>query len=149
MNRTFPVVNIGGARLGAREAGPLPMPDGALYRHPNPDGSRKACRNCIFFIVEKDRCALHSPDLKVTDDLWCGYHIFGPPTGRPHEGMQTVTPDISGLRPVGAGAACGGCRFYEDQGGGKGLCWGVSKPDDRRPPAPVETLGVCARYEGM
>lgn len=142
-------MNLWHARLGAREAGPLPMPGGALYKHPNPDGSRKRCGNCVMFMEAENRCAIHPQDLKITESMWCGYHIFGPPSGKPHPGVMPVTPDISGLIEVGAGAVCSGCRFYDDKGAGNGLCWGVSRPDDRRPPAPVETLGNCARYEGM
>ena len=85
----------------------------------------------------------------MTGSMWCGYQVSGPPSGKPHNGGVPVTPDISGLIEVGAGAACGGCKFYEDQGGNAGLCYGVSKPDNRHPPVPVGTLGNCARYEGM
>ena len=152
MNGRFPVVNLGRRpRMGTEGNAPLPMPNGALYRHPNPDGTRKRCGNCVMFIESEDRCFIHPPDLEVAGDMWCGYHIFGKPMAGStlREGMQAVTPDISGLRRVGAGAACAGCQFYKDQGTGTGLCYGVSRPDDRQPPAPVELLGNCARYEGM
>lgn len=153
MSRPFRVVNLGpGPSLGTNEQAPLPKPDGALYRHPNPDGSRKRCDNCVMWISKEDRCSIHLPDQVVQGSAWCGYHIFGKPMEKsmPHEGsMQAVTPDISGLRPAGPGVACASCLYYKDQGGGKGLCYGVSKPDDRRPPQPVELMGICARYEAM
>ncbi len=136
---------------GPEIVAPLPMPTGALYRHPNPDGSRKNCGNCVFWGSKENRCALHAADLQVDSGEWCGFHIFGSPMEKtaPRGGMQTVTPDISGLRDVAAGAACAGCRFYRDQGDDSGFCFGVSQPDDRKPPITVELLGVCARYEGM
>lgn len=149
----FPVANLGRPAdprgLGADQSAPLPKVTGALYRHPNPDGSRKACRNCIMWVSSENRCAIHGKDQAVTGDLVCGYHIFGTPMekGMDHPGMQAVTPDVSGLRPAGPGVACASCRFYEDKGGGQGLCYGVSKDGDRRPPVPVELLGWCARYE--
>jgi hypothetical protein len=145
--KPIPVANLGQPSTNA----PLPKPDGALYRHPNPDGTAKRCGNCALFIAGHDRCSIHLPDQVVEETQWCGYFIFGNPSDKPafQNGILAVTPDISGLREVGFGAACGSCRYYRDQGGGKGFCIGVSKPDDRQPPVPVETLGICARYEAM
>lgn len=107
--------------------------------------------NCFMYVPSENACAIHLRDQEVLTSDLCGYHIFGKPMERwmDHPGMQAVTPNISGLRPVGAGAVCANCRFYRDQGNGKGLCYGVSKPDDRKPPQPVELMGFCARYESM
>ncbi len=146
-NRTVPVVNLG----QPRESAPLPMPDGALYRHPNPDGTRKSCMSCIMWVSGENRCVIHARDREVPGDFVCGYHVFGVPMEKwmDHPGIMSVTPDISGLRPAGAGVACGNCRFYQDLGNGKGLCHGVSDPETRRPPVPVESRGWCARYEPL
>jgi|FLYN01.1.fsa_nt_gi hypothetical protein len=135
--------------LGQDTQAPLPMPDGALYRHPNPDGSRKRCGNCIMFVASENACVIHRRDQDVLESDVCGYHVYGRPLSEwmDHPGIAPVTPDLSGLRPAGPGVSCASCRFYQDQGAGKGLCWGVSKSDDRRPPQPVEALGWCARYE--
>jgi len=145
-----PVVNLGA--LGQpREPAPLPTPSGALYRKPNPDGSRKRCGDCMMWVREK-RCLIHEKSLEVTDDLVCGFNVFGAPLDKWMEhpgGRMPVTPEESGLRPAGPGVACASCRFYQDQGGGKGLCFGVSKESDRRPPQPVDLLGWCARYESV
>lgn len=144
------VINLGA--LGQRQEGaPLPAPDGALYRRPNPDGSRKSCRLCIMWVSEENKCVIHPKDVEVTADMVCGFHVYGEPIKKwmDHPGIQPVTPDLSGLQIVGAGAVCASCRFYEDGGNGAGLCWGVSKPEDRRPPQPVELMGWCSRYEGM
>ena len=144
----IPVINLGASP--EYDAGaPLPTPSGALYKRPNPDGTRKNCGNCIQWMPDISRCAIHSPDLEVDADEWCGYHIFGQASGKHHPKEMFVTPDISGLRDVGAGAACGGCKFYTDQGGNAGLCSGVSNPDTRKPPVQVDTYGSCARYEGI
>lgn len=145
----LPVVNLG--RLGTVERAPLPKPDGALYRHPNPDGSRKACRNCIMWVSEEDRCVIHARGQEVDASQVCGYHIFGQPMVKwmDHPGIQPVTPDISGLRNAGGGVACGSCRFFQHTGGAGGLCFGVSRPGDRQPPQPVELQGWCARYESI
>jgi hypothetical protein len=150
MNGPIKTINLGA--LGqARDQAPLPKPDGALYRHPDPDGSRKACRNCVLFVSDEDRCVIHHRDQEIDAAQLCGYHVFGTPmkTWMELPGIQPVTPDISGLRWVGPGAACASCRFYrrrDDQGG---LCIGVSDPQTRQPGVPVESRGWCARYEGM
>lgn len=150
MRLRIPVTNLGALGENADWA-PLPAPDGALYRHPNPDGSRKRCENCFMFVPSEQACIIHFRDQKVESTDICGYHIFGQPMDKwmDHPGMQPVTPDISGLRRVGGGAVCASCRFYRDQGNGMGLCYGVSKPDDRKPPQPVELMGWCARFENM
>lgn len=146
----IPVTNLGA--LGQQNGGgPLPMPSGALYRHPNPDGTRKACGNCVFWDSADERCVIHPLNVEVKASFWCGYHIFGKPLESwvHFENIQPVTPDLSGLIDAGPGVNCGSCKFYRDQGNGKGLCWGVSRPDDRKPPQPVEIMGICARFESM
>lgn len=146
----IPVFNLG-AMGQANGGGPLPRPDGALYRHPNPDGMRKACRNCVLWVAEENACAIHPRDTVVTEDMWCGYHLFGEPmaTWIEFPNLQPVTPDLSGLQVAGPGVNCGSCKFFRDQGNGRGLCYGVSKPADRQPPQPVEIMGICARFESM
>lgn len=150
MNGPIRVINLGA--LGQnRDQAPLPMPDGALYRHPNPDGTRKACGNCIMWVSGEGRCVIHERNQPVAADQMCGYHIFGVPMEKwmDHPGMQPVTPDISGLRWVGPGAACASCKFYRYRDENAGLCVGVSDPDTRLPGVPVASRGWCARYEGM
>ncbi len=145
----IPVLNLGASPEYDAGSAPLPTPALGLYKHPNPDGTRKNCGNCIQWMPDVERCAIHPQDLKIDSDEWCGYHMFGPPSGKPHKGVVPVTPDISGLKDVGAGAACGGCKFYTDQGGNSGLCSGISNPDTRKPPVQVDTYAACARYEGI
>lgn len=145
----FPLINLGA--LGAENQAPLPTPGGALYRHPNPDGSRKSCGTCIMWVSEENRCVIHPRSLEVSADLNCGYHVFGAPMERwmDHPGIMPVTPELSGLRWAGPGVACASCKFYRAQSNDAGLCVGVSDPDTRRPGVPVQSLGWCARYEGM
>lgn len=150
MNRPIKVINLGA--LGqARDQAPLPMPDGALYRHPDPDGSRKSCGNCIMWVSGEARCVIHERNQVVESQQMCGYHIFGQPMTKweDHPGIQPVTPDISGLRWAGPGVACASCKFYRRHDDVSGLCVGVSDPKTREPGVPVESKGWCARYEGM
>jgi hypothetical protein len=145
----FPVMNLGA--LETPEQAPLPMPGGALYRPPNPDGSRKSCGNCIMFVSKENRCVIHSRSLEIGDDLMCGYHVYGTPMERwmDHPGIMPVTPDLSGLRWAGPGVACASCKFYVAQSNEGGTCIAVSDPNTRKPGVPVESRGWCARYEGM
>jgi hypothetical protein len=148
----FPVVNTRALGQDQGEpAAPLPLPNGALYRDPNPDGSRKACANCIMWSATSDQCVIHSPDVPVTRAMMCGFHVFGQPMAKWMDlpGIDYVKPELSGLRLAGPGVSCASCEFYRAQNGQKGLCMGVSKPEDRKPPVPVEALGWCARYEPM
>ena len=144
------VINLGARGADSNEA-PLPKRDGSLYRHPNPDGTAKLCGNCMMFISGHDRCSIHLPDQIIEESDWCGFHIFGDPMteSTPHANMQALTPDISGLREAGSGIGCGSCKFYQDQGNGRGLCYGLSDSESRKPPISVETRGICARYEGL
>lgn len=149
MNRPIRTINLGA--IGQQADAPLPKPDGALYRPPNPDDTRKACRNCVMWVATKDRCIIHRKDQEVDDDQWCGFHIFGQPRKEwvEYEGIAPMTPELSGLRMVGPGAACASCKFYRYQDEKHGLCIGVSDPKTRRPGVVVESRGLCARYEGM
>lgn len=146
MNQPIKVFN-----LGVAGQAPLPKPDGALYRHPNPDDTRKACLNCVMWVASENRCVIHLRDQEVGGDQLCGYHIFGAPLLEwvDYPGIMPVTPDLSGLRWVGPGAACASCKFYRGRDENGGLCVGVSDPETRQPGVPVESRGWCARYEGM
>lgn len=149
MDRPIKIINLGA--IGQSNQAPLPKPDGALYRHPNPDDTRKACRNCVLWVETRDRCIIHAKDQEVDADQLCGFHVFGEPLKEwaDLKGIQPVTPDLSGLRWVGPGAACASCKFYRYQDEMHGMCIGVSDPKTRQPGVPVESRGFCARYEGM
>lgn len=142
------VINLGALGQSGQNA-PLPEPSGVLYRHPNPDGSRKNCGNCILWVSSENRCAIHSRDLKIESTDMCGYHIYGQPL--PHwvnfPLIDPVTPDLSGLRFAGPGVACASCLFYERKGNEDGLCHGVANPQTKLPPAPVESRGWCSRFK--
>jgi len=150
VNGPFRTINLGA--LGqAREQAPLPKKDGVLYRHPNPDGTRKSCGNCVLWVSGEEKCSIHPRDLSIDETAWCGYHIFGTSmkTWPDFPGIMPVTPEISGLRMAGPGVACASCRYYRRQGETNGLCVAVAEGKTGQPPIPVESRGVCARYNGM
>ena len=123
----------------------LPTPDGVLYAPPNPDGSAKRCGNCYLWNGQK-RCAIHAAQVKVSTSHVCGYHLFGPP----HEFTPTLTVEpisskLSGLEKVGRGTHCGNCLFYSG-GAHKGTCAAVVAVP-HGPPAVVQFMGCCARWE--
>lgn len=133
----------------------LALPWGVLYRHPNPDGSRKACRNCFLWIRQENRCVIHAKDVTVREFMYCGFYVFGKSQEHdPNAGvLQPVEPSLSGLRAVGGGASCDTCVYFEHGEAtgqaetGKGSCYGVANPSNKRPPVPVEDLGICARHQ--
>ena len=126
---------------------PLPEPWGVLLAHPNPDGSRKSCGNCMMW-ARADQCAIHDPDLVITADQTCGYHVFGQPMEMlpDHPGTQYVDPDYSGLELVPGGTSCDLCIYYEPVDEESGWCHQISAPD-AGPPWPVGPLMCCAAWD--
>lgn len=103
---------------------------GAGYKRPNPDGSRKKCSNCMFWVMPHTECHLHGIDTIITDDMSCGHHIYGTPQSKSPErvGIQTMLPEDSGLVQLRGGTSCDLCSHYR--------------------PTPGQPSGVCsARYE--
>lgn len=133
---------------GAR---PYPPPWGVLLARPNPDGSRKQCSNCPMWASKGKQCSIHAPEVTVTADHVCGYHVYGPPMDQhpSHPGMQPVDPTFSGLEQVPGGTSCDICRWYESSDGERGWCHVVAEEGTDRPPTPVEALMCCARWEAM
>ena len=129
---------------------PLPFAWGTLYRHANPDGSRKRCVNCVFWVPSKHQCSLHEASVQVDDQDTCGYHVFGEPADNWNmfSGIQHVKPELSGLRDAGSGVSCANCKFYQVVDQTSGLCRAIAAKNGQ-PPQPVESLGWCARYQGM
>lgn len=130
---------------------PQPEPWGVLYKYPNPDGSRKRCKNCTMWASQANRCLIHSGDVEVLDRFICGYHMFGSPGAKwtPRPGMLPVDPSLSGLRIAGSGLSCDTCIYFEEGRNEKGSCWAVARPSDKEVPAPVDDLGWCARHKAL
>lgn len=132
---------------GPSDNGPgLPTLDQVLYARPNPDGSRKACENCMFW-ARSNQCAIHSRDLTIGASAICGYHVFGQPTKvREDRGQDPIEPELSGLAQVPGGTSCDTCRWYEGRAAG-GLCNAVSNGEGGR--ASVDAKGCCARWQSI
>lgn len=129
----------------------LPKAWGVLYAPPNPDGSKKKCGNCAFFIQDAEQCMIHDEDIQITERMVCGYHVFGDPVTLEFAdaiSAEPIDPKLSGLEDTGRldGTSCSSCVFFEGTGPGKGLCHGVAK-EGGQPPQPVQPLGCCARWE--
>jgi hypothetical protein len=145
------VRNLGnGIPVQNPEAAPLPFAWGVLYREPNPDGSRKMCDNCIFFVPSEKRCVLHPRDIQIDYTDMCGFHVFGKPLPQwvDFPGIDPLNPKLSGLRDAGSGVSCANCKYYQVVDQTHGLCRAVAA-ENRKPPQPVDSLGWCTRYEGM
>lgn len=136
-------VLVEGATGTASPAVSLPRPDGVLYAPPNPDGSRKSCGNCCMWAEKDMLCMIHG-SLPITFQMVCGYHVFGQPQLFSTSVIRPdgLPPELTGLEEVPGGTSCDLCRFYDS-----GRCRGVSDPSTNRPPAKVEALGCCARWE--
>lgn len=146
-----PALELRQARVAASgRVGPLPTAAEALYASPNPDGSVKACRNCMMWSRD-ERCSIHAADLRVKGSQVCGLHVFGDamPERMAHPGMKVVVPEESGLisTPDGAGTSCGGCQHFSPTSKEGGLCAAVTT-EDHQDMLPVAKMGCCARWAG-
>lgn len=128
---------------------PLPFAWGVLYAKPNPDGTPKACANCMMWSFGDQKCSIHPAKLHVPANGICGYHVYGSPMPQRmhHANMDPVDPNLSGFAIVDSGTFCGNCIYYEGDDE-EGVCHGVAKAD-REPPQPVQFMGCCARWEGI
>lgn len=127
----------------------LPVPYEAMYKLPNPDGTRQRCGRCVAWVSGENKCLIHPKDLTVREHFWCGYFIFGQPNEKwvDHPGGRApVDPAYSGLRLAGGGLACDTCVYYEAKQADSGDCYAVAKESDKKPPQPVAALASCARH---
>lgn len=128
----------------------LPFLWGVLYAPPNPDGSQKKCGNCYLFLKEKQACAIHDPQIVITDGMVCGYHLFGEPLSFSSPvSVEPISPELSGLADLTAlnGSSCSSCKFFEPKGRINGLCHAIANERKGKPPQAVQALGCCARWE--
>lgn len=136
--------------MGQPDQAPLPLPPEVIYRHPNPDGTRKACRNCVMWVATQNLCTIHGPDISIRENEYCNYHLYGAPAAKMGMDMDFVTPDLSGLKMAGGGLSCDVCvHFRESDKPGAGNCVAVRNPDTGKPPAHVEALGICSRQKAI
>lgn len=133
--------------------GDLPRPTLAevLYSPPNPNGTRKACMNCVLWFASDENCLIHDMDVVAPADAICGYHVFGSPMPGAyvqHPGMMPVTPELSGLIQVTGGTSCDRCHWYRKRSGTEGTCVAVRELDgESDTDALVSGLGCCTRWE--
>lgn len=136
--------------------GSLPKTWGVLYAHPNPNGSRKTCNNCMMFISAEKQCEIHNVNIVVTKDHVCGYHVYGkthPKRMHQPDGvhLDAVDPKHSGLDIVKGGTSCDNCEYYKNPKNGKGTCIvvqeGMGAEGSTGKLAIVEGKGCCARWE--
>lgn len=136
--------------------GSLPKTWGVLYAHPNPDGSRKKCENCMMFISGEKQCEVHDVNIVVTKEHTCGYHVFGkshPKRMHKPDGvhLDAVDPKHSGLDLIKGGTSCDICEYYKNPKNGTGTCIavqvGVGAEGSTGKLATVEAMGCCARWE--
>ncbi len=141
--------------VGAPSA-PAPELSSILYVHPNRDGTRKNCKNCMMWVKKTEQCVIHNPKLEVVAEEVCGYHIFGKPMSKwmDHPGIDYVDPKFSGLEDVVEGTACDNCHFFErgttSQGESfMGLCLAARDSEIPTMNASVHGRGCCARWEAI
>ncbi len=125
----------------------LPSYSEAVYKRPNPDGTRKACSSCMMFVKGENKCTIHPKDLTVRSHYYCNYHVFGNPMEKwmDHPGMQPVDAAFSGLILAGGGVACDICVYYIPGAEQEGICTALVKEIGGSELAPVAVLAICAR----
>jgi len=131
---------------------PRPEKGEVLYADPNPDGSRKACLNCIMWVSDNAiedgaKCLIHEKSLQVEGNMVCGYHVYGEPMDKwmDHPGITPVQPDMSGLILAPYGTSCDICLFFVAGRGTSATCLAVNS-DTHEVDAFVEALGCCSRW---
>jgi hypothetical protein len=136
--------------------GPIDLPprlhrSDALYAPPNADGSRKMCANCFMYAAPKSECEIHAPDVVITHDMVCGYHVKGnPQNAAPTRlGIQTLDPELTGLVQVPGGTGCNTCHFYYAHGSDSGVCQALYEDEPPHGHVVVQALGCCAAWKAM
>lgn len=138
-----------------------------LYSPPNPDGTRKRCSNCVFWLGYtgptmshdhaapapggREECFLHAADVITTASMVCGYHVFGSglqgAARPPRENMAPVLPEYSGLMQPEDGSSCDCCSYFTGVSSLEGTCGVASEPDEPEPMAAlVHKNGCCAAW---
>jgi hypothetical protein len=114
----------------------LPTLPEVTYAAPNPEGSRKACRNCVFFATADQACLIFAKDVTVKPTMVCGYHVPGSP-GKDwiKLPLDPQDPKMAGMIPTKDGTSCDLCTYYD-----VGRCRGVSGPNK------VQAKGCCTRW---
>lgn len=128
---------------------PAPETWGVLYAHPNPNASRKSCKNCMMW-VETNQCVIHNPKVHVSSQHTCGYHVYGKPMKKwmDHEDIEYVDPQHSGLELAPGGTSCDTCRFFEaTYASHTGMCKQVSAGEGSELHAEVHARGCCAAWK--
>jgi hypothetical protein len=128
-----------------------PTPVEVLYLPPNPDGSRKLCKNCYIWVKNTERCVIHASDKKIAAGAVCSYHVYGKPitseTAKGFKNVEPVDPSLSGLMTVDGGTSCDVCKFYIEESDDTGTCKAVADPKDQEKDAGVDALGCCSRWD--
>ena len=136
--------------------GSLPKTWGVIYAHPNPDGSRKTCNNCMMFVSGEKQCEIHDTNIVVTKTMVCGYHVYGkthPKRMHQPDGvhLDAVDPKHSGLDETKIGTSCDICEYFKNPKNGTGTCIVVQQSDGEGNAigklAIVEGKGCCSRWE--
>lgn len=118
-----------------------PPPWGVLYQPPNPDGSRKKCGNCVFWVRgDPGKCVIHEKSIDVYKDHICGYYVYGRPKSEwvGLEEIEPVKPKYSGLERILGGTSCDTCKAFDN-----GSCHMVYVEGN---PAKVDAKACCARW---
>lgn len=127
-----------------------PFPGEALYARPNPDGTRKACQNCVQWVESAEQCLLMDEDVVVPAEAICGYHVFGKLSDGVAEmilqqrTIAPIDPEFSGFDTAG-GTSCDRCAHYAAMSPADGKCKLLLDPDEDTD-FTVEPLACCAHW---
>lgn len=125
---------------------PLPEAHQVLYVGPLPDRSRKNCKNCCLYVVDRT-CSIHNPNITVAPDAVCGYWVGGVPAAeRRTNKVDYVDPDYSGLGIIKGGTSCDNCKWFKRIKAEQGTCE-ATRDESGDDLMTVHPRGCCARWE--
>lgn len=123
----------------------LPRQVDCCYTPPNPDGSKKACANCVMYATGDRSCYIHDPNLPIDEMDVCNYHVFGQPmvSFEKRLPMLPLQPEQSGLISTEDGTSCSSCVHYDTV---HSRCFALAN-EFHNDYAEVEPLGCCTLWE--
>jgi hypothetical protein len=132
---TYPLFQIAAAAVPVKVT-----KEGSAYVHK--EGTDYRCRDCVLFMPDKKRCAIHGVSDLIQPGGYCTYWVQGKPRrginmlGAPWE---SVTPKESGYGELKNGTKCARCVFFN----GSDDCRRVDKNSVGDDPGKISPQGCC------
>lgn len=113
---------------------------GVLYLHRTDKDYR--CRECALFIPAHNRCYIHSPNVEIKPNGYCGYWVVGKPMPAGTKPVGSVSKVESGYGEDFNGTTCAKCEYFDAKNWD---CEVVDKDSPGDDPGEIHPHGCCAR----